>query len=691
MARSFNFLLVLTLFFMGAAHADVVESGGFSYQTEIAPDWVVQEDFPKTWPKDFASKDPFRIWRLDDQVQDTWGGYTDYAWQATTSSAVESAAQYSIDFDPSWQTLIVHELAVRRDDAWLTRLAPGVITLARREQQFEGMGYTGRVSALIVLPDIAVNDVIRIRYSLKGLHPLLKNIATANTFYLQHTQPMLQRRASVIGEDLRYELDPASANVTIKASPTRFFASVERMPAQVWVDQMPREMRPWPRVRVAPQADWKAVSTWANSLFDLDKLAPEVQALSAQIMVQAGKEPKQRALLALRHVQDKIRYFAVHLGESTHRPHPPKQVLALGYGDCKDKAQLLTILLRQMGIKAYPVLVNSERGAGIINELPNAGAFDHAIVMAEIGTKAYWLDATLTQQGGNLDTAKFPDYKYGLVLKSGNEHLTPMAPPATQNESIEVLEQFDASAVSASQNDGTALKVSTFWAGSGAEYMRAQRANTSDDKIADGYKQSYARSYGKVNLATLQFNDQRLSNILEATENYQLAQPWTAAGGYQFADFQAGTLARALELPADIERTQPLQQTLPLKLIHTIELTVPADAVNPEAPKDVEITDAAFRFSRISTLVPTSARPDNASQNDAKTGRTLKVRFEYESLSDLIKTNIGQHLANRRAAREALFIRLSFRPLDKAMDRKTRMRNLLEQLDTDARVSGAAK
>ena len=687
MARSIRFLLALLLIFR-AANAEILESGGFSYQTDSQPSWVVQEDFPKTWPSDFASKEPFRIWRLDEQTDSAWGEYTDYAWQATTSSAVESAAQYSIEFDPSWQSLIVHELAIRRDDAWLTRLVPGVITLARREQQFEGLGYTGRLSALIVLPDIAVNDVIRIRYSLKGLHPLLKNVATANTFYLQYSQPILQRRARVLGTKLRYELDPASASAAISASPARFSASVERVPAQVWVDQMPNELSPWPRVRVASQADWQAVSLWARALFDLDAVAPEVQVLSRQLMAQAGAEPKLRALLALRHVQDKIRYFAVHLGESTHRPHPPKQVLALGYGDCKDKAQLLTVLLRQMGISAYPVLVHSERGAGIIRELPNAGAFDHAIVMAKIGAKNYWLDATLTQQGGNLDTQKFPDYKYGLVLKTGNDRLTVMAAPAAQKESIEVLEQFDASAANTPQSDGTALKVSTFWAGSGAEYMRAQRANTSDDKIADGYKQSYARNYGKISAASLEFDDQRLANALTATEAYQLEQPWTASGGYQFADFQASTLSRALELPANIERTQPMQQSQPLKLIHTIELTVPADAERPEAPKDVEISDAAFRFSRISTVVPANT---SWSKDAAKTASTLKVRFEYESLSELINSNIGQHLANRRAARDALFIRLSFKPLDKTIDRKARMRKLLEQLDAQARARGPAK
>ena len=673
-----------------AASADVVASGGFSYQTDAQPDWVVQEDFPKTWPKDFASNDPFRIWRLDEQVNSRWGEYTDNAWQAKTSGAIESAAQYSIEFDPSWQTLIVHELAIRRDNAWITRLVPGVITLARREQQFEGMGFTGRVSALIVLPNVEVNDVIRIRYSLKGLHPLLKNIATANTFYLGHTRPILQRRARVIGENLRYELDPTSAKASIEASPTRFYVAVERVAAQVWVDQMPREMSPWPRVRVAAQADWKTVSTWATALFDLDAVAPEVQALSVQLSLQAGPEPKQRALLALRHVQDKIRYFAVHLGESTHRPHPPKQVLELGYGDCKDKAQLLTLLLRQMGITAYPVLVHSERGAGIVMELANAGAFDHAIVMAKIGAKNYWLDATLTQQGGDLDTAKFPDYKYALVLKSGNDRLTEMVAPSAENELIEVLEQFDASAATTAKNEGTALKVSTFWAGSGAEYMRAQRANTSDDKIADGYKQSYARSYGKIISSALKFDDQRPTNALKAIEDYRLEQPWTVAGGFQFADFQASTLSRALELPADIERNQPMQQSQPLKLIHTIELIVPADAERPEAPKDIEITDAAFRFSRISTVVPANTSANKAQLDNAKTGGTLKVRFEYESLSELIKSDIGQHLANRRAARDALFIRLSFKPFDKSMDRKARMRKLLEQLDTEAR-SGIAK
>lgn len=95
MAKSFKFLMILTLLFVSVAHADVVESGGFNYQTGMQAVWVVQEDFPKTWPTDFASKDPFRIWRLDEQVSATWGEYTDYAWQATTSSAVESAAQYS--------------------------------------------------------------------------------------------------------------------------------------------------------------------------------------------------------------------------------------------------------------------------------------------------------------------------------------------------------------------------------------------------------------------------------------------------------------------------------------------------------------------------------------------------------------------------------------------------------------------
>jgi transglutaminase-like putative cysteine protease len=52
-----------------------------------------------------------------------------------------------------------------------------------------------------------------------------------------------------------------------------------------------------------------------------------------------------------------LRYVAVPLGVNSHRPHAAANVLKNGFGDCKDKANLLNALLRAQGIAADLVLV----------------------------------------------------------------------------------------------------------------------------------------------------------------------------------------------------------------------------------------------------------------------------------------------------------------------------------------------
>ena len=47
-----------------------------------------------------------------------------------------------------------------------------------------------------------------------------------------------------------------------------------------------------------------------------------------------------------------IRYYSVSLGESSHRPHTPAEVLRNRYGDCKDKSLLLVTILA-LGVAVY--------------------------------------------------------------------------------------------------------------------------------------------------------------------------------------------------------------------------------------------------------------------------------------------------------------------------------------------------
>ncbi len=78
-------------------------------------------------------------------------------------------------------------------------------------------------------------------------------------------------------------------------------------------------------------------------------------------------------------VQTDIRYVAVELGIGGYQPHTAAEVLAHGYGDCKDKVTLLSAMLAVIGVDSYYVIINTQRDA-VTASTPAHNAFNHAII-----------------------------------------------------------------------------------------------------------------------------------------------------------------------------------------------------------------------------------------------------------------------------------------------------------------------
>ena len=90
----------------------------------------------------------------------------------------------------------------------------------------------------------------------------------------------------------------------------------------------------------------------------------------------------QRAAPLCRFVQKEITYMQVTIDTDTmagYRPHASPEVFTNRYGDCKDKAVLLSTMLKQVGIEAGVVLVNSGEPRQNSVDWPSAW-FNHAIV-----------------------------------------------------------------------------------------------------------------------------------------------------------------------------------------------------------------------------------------------------------------------------------------------------------------------
>jgi len=104
-------------------------------------------------------------------------------------------------------------------------------------------------------------------------------------------------------------------------------------------------------------------------------------------------------------VQHDIRYVAIEIGIGGYQPHSAAEVFAQRYGDCKDKATLLSAMLREAGFDSYYVLINDERDF-LSTEFASPLNFDHAILAIRLPQEV----------DPNTVLATLPHHTLGLLL-----------------------------------------------------------------------------------------------------------------------------------------------------------------------------------------------------------------------------------------------------------------------------------
>ncbi|MDX8483059.1 transglutaminase family protein [Mesorhizobium sp. VK24D] len=237
-------------------------------------------------------------------------------------------------------------------------------------------------------------------------------------------------------------------------------------------------------------------------------------------------QPEDRMIQAMRLVQDEIRYVSLSMGSGSYIPRDPATVIQSGFGDCKDKALLLTSALMRLGISAQVALADLDQGRALDQHLPALRNFDHGIVKATIGTKTYWLDATDYLQGGDASNVAQPDYGFALPV-FGNGELEKMPSPELKSPTIKVAEDFSFP----DKPDGhLTLTVLSTYEGADADGMRSKLASRSVSKLSDDYLKYYSKRYpGIETAAKLEIFDNRDGNLINVRESYRLPAQALAA------------------------------------------------------------------------------------------------------------------------------------------------------------------
>lgn len=463
----------------------------------------------------------------DRQVRKTGNGF-DYverlAYQVVERSGLETAATIAREFDPEHETLSFNFLRVLRDGEIIDRLNDAEITLLRQEEGLGANIIDGYYTAVIHLEDIRVGDVIDYSYS-GSVESSLWPDHLFESASVEWPMPLAQVRLRLlVPEDLPMTARAIGTQVQPSVSTSQGWTTYEvrvRDPDPIPELQSPLEDSvTYGFILFSTMEEWSNVVDWAAPLFAVDGALPgEFVARLDEIAAKYG-EAEDRALQALRLVQEDIRYLGLEVGLGSHVPRPPAVTLERGYGDCKDKAVLLVTALDYLGIAAVPALANPDVGKLLPELSPMIDSFNHVIVRIDVGDSQYWVDPTITHQGGRLDTLAPLGYGYVLPVQEGQAQLVEIELPLSESPRFETEESYE---VLDAGDVGLRLSVLYTHRGASADTMRQLISSASAEQLARGFLDYYAGHYpGLTESRPLQIDDDAAANVISFRAGYQI-------------------------------------------------------------------------------------------------------------------------------------------------------------------------
>jgi transglutaminase-like putative cysteine protease len=316
--------------------------------------------------------------------------------QILSPDAVEDYAEHEFSYSPGHQRLTVNWIRVVRPDGTLISEAPTQVQDADIPASLGDPVYSDTKVRRYSLRGVAPGTIVDWSYTVEEAKPFLAGDFLLN-WRIQSGR--LTRRS-------RYILDLPAAmrphlieyNLNFKRRET----TAQRRRIYRWAAQdiphfQPEEFMPdgdsgAMSLSVSAPITWEDIGVWYAGLskdrYGIDRAMRE----RIRTLLHSAASPDDSLRAVQRWVAQDIRYVSIALGLGGYQPRLPSEVVASGYGDCKDKATLFVAVARSLGFRAYPVLLNA--GGPVDRRLPSIQQFNHAIAVIERPEGRVYLDLT---------------------------------------------------------------------------------------------------------------------------------------------------------------------------------------------------------------------------------------------------------------------------------------------------------
>lgn len=484
------------------------------------PGWVKESDWSAS--SKTTSSSGFIIDLKDIQVNLVTGEtFRRDIYRVTAKGALEEGSKIDLDFDPSYQSVVLHTLKRWRAGKALDQVDLPFRKVQREEHLDEAM-YDGRQSWVAFLKDMKVGDEVELAYTVRGMNPLFGGLFS-ELYDIQSASPRTKfsfRLTAPQGRLLHWKVNPPyTIHDEVNDSLTVYTLTAQDVGGVPDEGNLPLGFDPYTQIEVSEVPDWGTLVRWARERYGFAPSA-EVDAKARELTSGlSGDQEKLTALLDF--VQDQIRYLGIESDNNSYVPHAPQEVLKNVFGDCKDKAVLFCALARSAGLKAWPALVSTWRKGLVSQALPSPYQFDHAVAAVELDGQLVWVDPTRSLQGGPLTKRARDDFGWALLIRDGSESLTPVGPPETL-----VCDKDERFAVTDFRSPVQVTTTITAYGGM-ADDLRSFFTNRTTEDVKDYYKENLQGHFGDVTfLKDPQGQDFRKEGKYEVTLTFKVEHFW---------------------------------------------------------------------------------------------------------------------------------------------------------------------
>ena len=614
-------------------------SANASFSVSRTPNWVVPDEPAAEDPGEIPGGIYYQLIGRQIRVRDkTHEEFTRVVKKVTTAAGLEGISQVRVDFEPSYQKLIFHHIQIHRGSATVDALKPREIKMIQQEEELDEHLFNGTETAVAILSDVRVGDVIDYAYSISGDNPVLGG-RFADNFALGAARPVQRLICRLIwpknrrlgmktqGVDLQPEVSDNGSDVV-------YLWRREKLPAMEAEDNVPEWFEPLPVVQLSEFADWEQIARWNLDLFKVTE--PISNALETQIRKWSAElaTKEQRLIAALRFVQDEIRYMGIELGSYSHRPTQPSTVFGRRFGDCKDKSLLLTVMLSRLGVEAYPALVNTKAQRQLAKWQPSPFSFDHCIVKGRLDGRPLWMDPTISHQRGAPGEISDLDYSLALVVQQGARDLEIVPEMIPTEATISANETFTITDYTSS----VLFQVVTTYRGPEANAMRARIESESISEVSREYINYYADSFPDIESeGRPTVTDDPAANVVVVTETYRIPRFWQDGSRWLYP----GVISNEIQKPSISRRSMPLAVHHPVFYKQTTEIRLPARRGWPA--RSGTIADEAVRFDYKYSV----------------TDRSIALDYSFRTLDDSIPAErVAKHLDTLEQIRKAMWFQV---------------------------------